>query len=136
MQVSLALLQAGELGFAPAYHNIGSIYEEGRGVEVDLKKAIHYFELAAIGGHAGARGDLGIHAYRAGNAERAMKHFMIAIEGGNEKSLENIKRLYMKGQATKEDYEKALQTYQVYLDEIRSDQRDQAAAFDDRYKYY
>ena len=64
-----------------------------------------------------------------------MKHFMTAIEGGNEKSLENIKRLYMKGQATKEDYEKALQTYQVYLDEIRSDQRDKAATDYENCKY-
>ena len=35
-----------------------------------------------------------------------------------------------------EDYGNALRSRQAYLDEIRSDQRDEAAAFGDQYKYY
>ena len=42
----------------------------------------------------------------------------------------------MAGCATKEDYAKALQAYQAYLDEIKSGQRDEAAVFSDEYKYY
>ena len=36
--------------------------------------------------------------------------------------------MYGYGHATKDDYAEALQSYQAYLDEVKSDQRDQAAA--------
>ena len=38
--------------------------------------------------------------------------------------IEEIQDLYTKGQATKEDYTKALRARQAYLDEIKSRQRD------------
>ena len=60
---------------------------------------------------------------------------MIAVGGGYTKSLERIKEMYRYGHATKEDYSKALQAYQVYLGEIKSKQRDEAAAFSDQYRY-
>ena len=44
--------------------------------------------------------------------------------------------MYMHGDATKDDYIKALQARQAYLDEIKSGQRDEAAACDDDCKYY
>ena len=43
---------------------------------------------------------------------------------------------YKYGYATKEDYTKALLTYQSYLGEIKSKQRDEAAEADDQYRYY
>ena len=42
--------QAGELGFAGAYCNIGYAYSNGEGVERDMNKARYYYELAAMGG--------------------------------------------------------------------------------------
>ena len=42
----------------------------------------------------------------------------------------------MNGNATKDDYSIALKAYQAYLSEIKSDQRDKAAAYSDNYKYY
>ena len=47
-----------------------------------------------------------------------------------------IQQMYRDGYATKDDYTKALQSYQAYLEEIKSIQRDNAAAFSDQYKYY
>jgi len=49
--------------------------------------------------------------------------------------LKAIKHMKVHGYATKDDYAKALQSYQSYLDEIKSDDRDMAAAFstDNRY---
>ena len=67
---------------------------------------------------------------------RAVKHFMIAVRSGCAKSLEIIKQLYGYGHATKEDYKKALRLYQEYLGEIKSVQRDKAAAADHMYRYY
>ena len=50
--------------------------------------------------------------------------------------MEQIKEFYSKGFATKEDYTRALQLYQDYLGEIKSKQRDEAAAAREDYRYY
>jgi len=128
--------RAGEIGDANAYNSLSCCYNNGIGVEVDEKKAEHYCELAAIGGSATARYNLGNKEYRAGNMDRALKHFMIAVRGGYHKPLQMIQELYLNGYVTKEDYTKALQAYQAYLGEIKSDQRDKAAAADEQYRYY
>jgi len=128
--------RAGELGIAKAYVNIGYAYQYGEGVEVDEKKAIHYYELAAMAGDADARHNLGLEEERVGNMERALNHHMIAVRAGDSDSLKEIQELYSKGHATKEDYTKALQSYQKYLMDIKSDQRDKAAAFSEDYRYY
>jgi len=128
--------RAGEIGYAKAYINIGYAYEHSKGVEVDPKKANHYYELAAIGGDAQARNNLGIMEEIAGNVDRAVKHYMIAVRGGYTSSLSNIRDLYSDGHATKDDYTKALRLHQEYLSEVKSDQRDKAAAVDERNRYY
>ena len=128
--------RAAELGHAEAYLNIGSAHHRGRGIDVDIEKAIHYWELGAIKGDETARHNLGLIEENAGNIDRARKHHMVAIRGGYFRALEKIKELYTNGHATKEDYTKALQSYQTYLGEIKSKQRDEAAAFDERYRYY
>jgi len=127
--------RAGELGYAHAYNNIGGFYINGKGVAVDEKKAKYYLGLAAIKGDDTARNNLGILEEKDGNMDRALKHYMISARGGRSESLEAIKELFMDGLATKEDYESALRAHQTYLDEICSDQRDKAAAYDDQYKY-
>lgn len=128
--------RAGELGYAESYNNIGSAHQYGEGMEVDKQKAKHYFELSAMGGNVRARYNLGNNEAYAGNADRALKHYMIAVGSGQPNSLEMIKTLYSKGDATKDDYAKALRAYQAYLCEIRSDARDAAAAADKEYRYY
>ena len=128
--------RSAELGYAKAYCSIGVAYHKGHGVETDKKKATYYTELAAMGGDAAARDNLGIIEASIGNIDRAVKHFMIAVRSGHSKSLKNIQQLYSDGYATKEDYTKALQLYQEYLGEIKSSQRDEAAAADDTYRYY
>ena len=128
--------KAGGLGHALAYYNIGCIYENGTGVEVDEKKAIHYYELAAMGGDVLARNNLGCIEEEAGNLERAKKHWMIAVKDGYADSLMTIQSLHSIGDATKEEYAQALRSYQAYLCEVKSSQRDEAAAYSDDYKYY
>ena len=127
--------RAAELGHAPAYVNIAYAYDYGNGVEVDKKKSIRYFELAAMGGDMYARYVLGNLEY---NADRALKHHMIAVAGGHTDSLNKVEELYSKrlGNATKDDYNKAVQSYQTYLDEIKSIQRDKAAEYNEEYRYY
>ena len=128
--------RAGELGNARSYYNIGVAYFIGAGVARDEKKATHYYELAAIGGHEQSRHNLGHAEERAGSHGRALKHLMINVGSGQNDSLNAIKQFYSKGYATKDDYAKALKAYQAYLSEIKSDDRDKAAAFSDKFKYY
>ena len=127
--------RAAELGYSESCCNIGYAYEHGQGVVVDKSKANHYYELAAIGGNTTARCNLGIICRDSGNMDRALKHFMIAARGGDTESLTFIKRMYFFGDASKGDYTKALQFYQAYLGEIKSIQRDKAAAADEE-NYY
>ena len=128
--------QAAEHGHTLAHFNIGTIYESGRGVEIDMKKAKHYYELAAMKGDVDARNALGIMEGRSGNMDRATKHFMIAARFGQNNSLKNIQQFYSNGDATKDEYTSALQAYQEYLGEIKSVQRDEAAAAGEQYRYY
>ena len=44
--------------------------------------------------------------------------------------------MYTIGEATKEDYTTALRAYQEYLSEIKSKQRDKAAADNENCRYY
>jgi len=129
--------RAGDLGCAEAYFNIGFIHNRGiAGVEMNEKKAIRYWELAAMAADVTARNRLGESEIQAGNMDRALKHFMIAVRDGGHDSLKNIKTMYKNGYTTKDDFAKALRSYQAYLDKIKSEQRDKAAAFHDAYKYY
>ena len=124
--------KAGKFG----YTNLGHAYDTGEGVERDTKMASHYYELAAMEGIAVARYNLGVDEYNAGNYDRALKHFIIAGRGGHTQSVKAIQDLYMEGHATKDHYTNALRSHQAYLHEIKSDQRDKAAAFGAQYKYY
>jgi len=67
--------RAGELGHDEAYCNIGYAYNNGLGVEIDKKKAKHYWELAAMRGDAKARYNLGaIGEEDEDNMDRSIKH--------------------------------------------------------------
>jgi len=129
--------RAAALGFPDANFSLSCFYKNGSiGVERDDKKAIHYAELAAMGGNVIARANLGRTEGNAGNTNRALKHYLIAARGGDVMSVKLICEYYSTGYATKDDYEKALRYHQEYLDEIKSDQRDEAAAFNNDYRYY
>ena len=129
-------VRAGDLGCTKAYCSVGYAYKNGEGVEIDKKKATHYYKLAAIGGNMPSRHNLGVDDKNTGNMNRALKHYMIAAEGGQPHSLKKIQELYTNGHATKDDYAKALRAYQAYLAEIKSTQRDAAAAASAYCRYY
>jgi TPR repeat protein len=121
-------LKAGELGCAVAYNNLGNSYCAGRDVEVDEKKAKHYYELSAMNGSVNARHNLGCSEGRTGNHERAMKHLMISASAGLKKSLDAVKYGFMNGDVTKDEYANTLREYQNSQDEMKSKARDKALA--------
>ena len=128
--------RAAKLGNHEALHNIGDAYLNGRGVGRDMKKAKHYWEQAAMKGDVMSRHNLGLLEKQNGNMTRALKHYMIASRQGDSDSLNAIQRLFMSGFTTRGDYEKALHAHQEYVQEVRTDQRDAAAAYDERMNTY
>ena len=119
-------LRGGELGCAEAYHNLGNSYYHGSGVEVDKKKAKHFYELAAMNGNVRARNNLGYVEETAGSFHRAKKHYIIAAKAGHKKSLDAVKAGFMDGLITKDEYANTLRAYQSRHDEMKSDDRDKA----------
>ena len=83
---------------------LGVSYAIGQGVEIDKKKAKHYWELAAMKGDVDARHNLGCVEGQAGNEHRAFKHFMFAARSGYTPSLDSVKQGFMKGSVTKHAY--------------------------------
>ena len=73
--------KAAELGCFKAYNSIGYVYHFDRGVEVDLKKAVHYYELAAMMGSVIARCNLGVCVERRGQHRKSVETFHDCCEG-------------------------------------------------------
>ena len=121
--------RAGELGCAEAYYNLGDLYHNGRGVELDKKKGKHYYELAAMGGNLEARHNLGCDEYKAGNFHRAMKHFILSAKDGDKNSFGAVKIGFTDGYVTKDEYENTLRAHQQQVDEMKSDNRDKAEEY-------
>ena len=63
-----------------------------------------------------------------GNEHRAMKHFIIAARAGFKLSLDRVREGYMNGTVTKDEYANTLRAYQNMQDEMKSEDRDKAAA--------
>ena len=121
-------LKAGELGCGAAYYNLGIAYDLGNGVEVDYKKAMHYYELAAMDGFVSARYNLGASEMEAGNYDRAFKHYMIAARAGDKEALERVKEGFIGGLVTKDEYASTLRAYHERQKEMKSEMRDKAMA--------
>ena len=124
------LSRAAELGNIDAHSDIASLYLMGNGVEADQEKRIHHLEVAAIGGHPGARHVLGRVEWENERHERAVKHWIIAANFGCDKSIEMLKVVYAntEGILAKEDFASALRTYHSAVDATKSPQRDAAQA--------
>ncbi len=120
------LTKAAELGDIEAHYSLSVMYRKGEGVEKDMKKFIHHSEQAAIGGHPDARFNLGLVELSNGRFERARKHFIIAANLGDHDSLKNLRALYAKGHASKEDYASALRAYQAALEAAKSADKEKA----------
>jgi len=108
------------------HHSLANLYHCGRGVEKDDDKAIHYYKIAAIGGHEIARYNLGVLEYESGNYELAMKHYIIAARCGFEDSLKAVGDGYKAGHVTKNEYASILRAYRDSQDEMKSERRDRS----------
>ena len=120
--------EAVELGCIEAIHNLGGLYYSGQVVQEDKARGIQLYEKAAMQGFVQSRNVLGRIEELAGNYNRAVKHLLISANMGYKESVEAIKRMFMKGVATKEQYAQALKGYQDAVEEMKSHERDVAKA--------
>ncbi|EJK47367.1 hypothetical protein THAOC_33913 [Thalassiosira oceanica] len=93
--------EAAELGSVNAHHDLGIAYYYGDGVQEDKPRGVRHWQQAAMEGHVSSRHNLGFDAFKNGNCELAVQHWMISAKMGDEDSLNDIKDMFMEGQATK-----------------------------------
>ncbi|EJK67106.1 hypothetical protein THAOC_11904 [Thalassiosira oceanica] len=130
MQMAAALFtEAAELGSIDALFHLGLLYSSGEGVDQDKAKAAEFWSKAAIQGHVQSRSNLGCIEVKKGNTDRALRHFLILAKMGHEDSVEVIKKAFMIGKATKEQYAEALEGYKDAVEEMKSHDRDEAKRF-------
>ena len=110
--------EAAELGSIEALYNLGVTYDFGNGVEQDMAKAAKFYTKAAMRGHVHSRYNLGIYEGLKGSYDRAVRHFLISAKMGYNASLEMIKKAFMAGDATKEQYAEAKKGYQDAIEEM------------------
>ncbi|EJK51708.1 hypothetical protein THAOC_29097 [Thalassiosira oceanica] len=124
--------EAAELGSIQALFSLGNVYRLGEGVQKDMAKAVELYEKAAMHGHVESRFNLGCNEGKKGNYGRAVRHLLISAKMGYKDSLEAIKRMFMDGLATKEQYAGALKGYQDAVEETKSHDRDEARGLETR----
>ncbi|EJK67471.1 hypothetical protein THAOC_11489 [Thalassiosira oceanica] len=118
--------EAAELGSLKALYNLGVAYERGLGVQGDEKKSTEFYKKAAMQGHVASRHNLGCFEWDKGNYDCALRHLLISAKMGHGKSVENIKKMFMAGFITKEQYAEALKGYQDAVEDMKSNDRDEA----------
>ena len=123
-------LKATEHGCPEAYYNMGNLYRNGDGVEKNMKKAIHCYQLGTIGGCLSSRHNL---ACLDCNYERAYKHLLICTKAGLELSVKTLQVGVEDGYVTNDEYEEALKAYQNQHEETKSVMRDEALAFESNF---
>ncbi|EJK68273.1 hypothetical protein THAOC_10563 [Thalassiosira oceanica] len=125
--------EAAKLGSAEACFQLGVAYSNGDGVEQDVKWGVWYYEKAAMLGDPVARHNLGCYECELGRYDRAVRHLLISAAMGDENSLEDIKKLFKEGHATKSQYAEALKGYRDATEEMKSPDRE---AFDQGTQLY
>ena len=126
--------KAAGLGDIDAHYNLACSYEEGEGVEKNMKKAWYHLEEAAIGGHAKARLKLGLYEGENLRFQRGVKHTIIAANLGCDEAIYALRELYelptySTGIVSKEDLDAAIRAHKAALDATKSRQRELAEEF-------
>ena len=125
--------KAAALGYMDAHAKLADLYYEGEGVEKDEKMAVYHWEEAAIGGHPYARHYLGVFEMNNGRPERAVKHFIIAANLGDDHSMKELWECYEKGYVSKDDLSVTLRAHHTAVNATKSPQRkaaEEAKCFD------
>ena len=115
------IIRSAKLGNADANHEIGTYYDKK-----DMTKAVYYWSLAAMNGHALSRHTLGMHEMNNNNTSRAMKHFRVAAEQGYSKSMYIVHDMESKGFISQQECYEILKAHKDAIDSRKSDKRERA----------
>jgi len=121
--------KAAELGDVQAHYHLSLLYDDGHGVEKDKGKEIYHLEEAAIGGHPDARFNLGCEEEESGNIEKAVKHWIISANLGDDGSIKELMEKFKEGYVSKDDLAAALRAHHAAVDATKSSQREAAEEY-------
>ncbi|EJK56063.1 hypothetical protein THAOC_24118 [Thalassiosira oceanica] len=126
---ALAMIQKrADKGDPVAMYNLGTKYHFGQyGLVKDVTRAVELYERAAELGEVEKDMAKAIRHYEA--AAMGGDHMMMSVKLGDDDSLGNVKRLFMAGLATKDDYASALRGHQSAIEEMSSPDRAEAKEF-------
>lgn len=106
------LEELAEEGNAYAQNNLGVVYQKGSGVEVDLQKAVYWFQRGAEGGNGKAMSNLGVAYLKGYGVERniplAAEWIRKSAITGEQSGYFNLATLYYNGIGMEKDYDMAL----------------------------
>jgi uncharacterized protein len=105
------LCKSADIGDKDGQFNCAELYSEGKGVDKNAKKAVEYYEKAALQNHIGALNILGI-KYRDGldvakDAGKARSYFEKSGSRGNPVGLFELGQMFEQGVSTAKDISKA-----------------------------
>jgi hypothetical protein len=111
------ILPLAKKGFAQAQYSLGIMYEKGKGVDLNLKKAKKWFQFAAQQGFSKAQYKLGL-IYRNGqggekNYSKAIKWWKLAANRENANAQINLGLIFENGLGVPQDYNKAIRLYSL-----------------------
>ena len=110
--------KAAALGNVGSVFNLSLMYRMGEGVEEDKDKARALLEKAAIGGHHRARYNLGVVEMENSRIDRAVMHWIIAANHGDDDSIKALKECYKEGNISKAEFAAALRA-QIKLQSMK-----------------
>ena len=100
-----------------AQYNAAICYHYGKGTEVDMDKALHYYRLSAEGGHSAAQFNLGVCCAdgigMSPNPAEAVRWYTKAAEAGYYKAQVNLAYCYQHGIGVPADIDTALYWYDM-----------------------
>jgi hypothetical protein len=98
---------------------------KGDGVEKDEKRALHHLKGAPSGG-VPMQDDRGCIEYKNGRTDRAVKHWIIAVKLGHDRSMNAPKEGCKRGELSREDLASSPGAHQAAVDATKSPQRGKA----------
>lgn len=99
--------QPAEAGDADAQFNMGQAYKLGRGVEMDLNKALDWFGKAARQGHVKAEDNYGLVLFQLNRRPEAMPYIQRSVERGEPRAQYILGTALFNGQLVEKDWVRA-----------------------------
>lgn len=104
-------------GLANAQYLLGVMYQQGKGVEKNYKRAAKWYQLAADQKLPAAQNHLGyLYHYGKGvpqNLRKAVKFYKLSATQNDNLAFHNLGIVYENGHGVSQDYEKAIKYYKI-----------------------